>query len=243
MKNILFNSGSVKIKLQLATAITTALFIKKIIVSHCSIKFFNFCVFFSIKIYLAFKKIILTDEEENTENLTYFLKKILKNIFVNTFLIKIVNLNKFLVKNSVLKAYRTFFKYRKTLFRKNLFFFFHFIKLTCLFLINKLNVLRYLNILADIFEPLKKEQHTPFLFFIKGLLEFFLLKYRVFSLIKGAKFIISGRLKGKLRHKKTRYILGQVPCQTINSNIKYNFIHSYTCYGTFGLKLWVNYAN
>ena len=55
--------------------------------------------------------------------------------------------------------------------------------------------------------------------------------------ILGAKFSISGRLKGKPRTNTLKILSGKIPCQTHSAAINYSKLHAFTRYGVFGLKL------
>ena len=59
------------------------------------------------------------------------------------------------------------------------------------------------------------------------------------SVIKGMKFITSGRLQGKARASSKSLIEGCVPVQSFNQNIDFAKIHAYNILGAFGLKLWI----
>ena len=87
-----------------------------------------------------------------------------------------------------------------------------------------------------------KKRHNLFLQFIKIILYFFCQN----SLIKlnGIKIKISGRLNGRLRARnKTIYIKKKIPNLTLNTNIDYSNVTSYTANGTLGIKVWINYKN
>lgn len=54
--------------------------------------------------------------------------------------------------------------------------------------------------------------------------------------IKGLKFSIKGKLKGKPRKKKLQILVGNVPCQQIKHPVDFAKTHVYNRYGAFGLK-------
>ena len=58
-------------------------------------------------------------------------------------------------------------------------------------------------------------------------------------MLKGIKFTISGKLKGKQRSNWSSFTLGRVPIQSLNTQIDFAKAHCYTLTGVFGLKLWV----
>lgn len=56
---------------------------------------------------------------------------------------------------------------------------------------------------------------------------------------KGVKIQLSGRLGGH-EMSRTDYIrLGSIPLATLQANIDYGFVQSYTTYGVIGVKVWV----
>ena len=59
------------------------------------------------------------------------------------------------------------------------------------------------------------------------------------SSIGGLKLLISGRIGGIQRARKESLLIGNVPLQTLNYQIKYNSSSIKTSYGTIGIKLWL----
>jgi len=57
---------------------------------------------------------------------------------------------------------------------------------------------------------------------------------------KGFKIKISGRLNGAEIARTEDYLSGQMPLQTIRTNIDYGFAEAHTTYGVIGVKVWVN---
>jgi ribosomal protein S3 len=57
--------------------------------------------------------------------------------------------------------------------------------------------------------------------------------------IFGVKFILKGKIRGKLRASSQIIEVGLVPTQSIDKNIQFAKITSYTLLGTFGMKLWI----
>jgi ribosomal protein S3 len=55
--------------------------------------------------------------------------------------------------------------------------------------------------------------------------------------IKGIKFVINGKIKGKTRSTSNSISFGKVPTQSVSKNIDYSKIHVFTIYGVFGFKL------
>jgi hypothetical protein len=71
----------------------------------------------------------------------------------------------------------------------------------------------YLFIIGEIFKRLTKKKHTFFLSFIKNLFQFLIFKHKkkcFFNKILGVKFILSGKIRGKLRARSVSIKLGSV---------------------------------
>lgn len=66
------------------------------------------------------------------------------------------------------------------------------------------------------------------------------IKFENLNYIKGIKFNINGKIKGKLRAKSYNILIGSVPKNNKNTKIEYYKMHSYTVYGKFGLKFWIH---
>ncbi len=83
-----------------------------------------------------------------------------------------------------------------------------------------------------------KKKHNLFLKFVKTTLTLF--TSNKFSILKGIKIKISGRLNGRPRARNKIITIGQgVPIITLNSNIDYAESTAYTSNGTLGVKVWV----
>lgn len=102
--------------------------------------------------------------------------------------------------------------------------------------------IRYSSKLFSIFlaEHLKYlKYHKPFLSFVIKLLR--LIIFSKNFVLKGIKFIISGRLNNKPRSSSSVVILGNIPTITKNTEtIDYSESTCYTKNGTFGVKVWCN---
>lgn len=57
--------------------------------------------------------------------------------------------------------------------------------------------------------------------------------------VKGAKVVVKGRLNGAEIARKEWLKDGQVPLQTLRSDIDYAEATAYTTYGTIGVKVWI----
>lgn len=90
------------------------------------------------------------------------------------------------------------------------------------------------NFVAKQFKILKR--HNLFLNFLKRLLTLFL--HSSFSVIKGIKILIKGRLNGKPRANHKLIQIGKISLQTLDSNVNFSYKTSYSIFGTFGIKIW-----
>jgi hypothetical protein len=174
----------------------------------------------------------------------FLLNKLFKNSFktvknsINLVVIK--NLNLYICKKSVKFFYFKIKNFINILFLRRFNLFIDFVKMTSLFTQNQINTDAYIRILGEIFNRLQKNKHSKFIFFIK-----FLFK-EILSIknpnILGVKFIMNGKIRGKEKTSTLKFLLGKIPIQTIESNIKFSKLHVYTLYGVFGFNLWINYS-
>lgn len=189
-----------------------------------------------------------------------FFKLFSKSFNYNLLYLKFNFLNKFIFKKPFRILKKKFQRFEKMLFNRRKSFFIDFIKLILLYESNKINLHSLIEVLADIFRRLTKRLHAKFFNFIKDFFKFFIFKLKKKkkffkfkknltqiplkklvqkNLIKGIKFIIKGKLKGKLRARTRKIRIGSTPISTFNKNVEFSKIDSYTVYGTFGLKLWI----
>lgn len=174
-------------------------------------------------------------------------KKIIKNIInifhkflPNKLLVLKQNLvNKQIDKKLLRNLYLNLKIFKNTMFSRRFNLFIDFLKLTNLFMKKEININTYIYIIGTIFRVLPKKAHGRFFTFVKYL--FTLLIENKETQICGIKFIINGKLRGKLRASSSKILVGRIKTQTINSNIDFAKAHVYTIYGCFGLKIWVNY--
>ncbi len=161
----------------------------------------------------------------------------------NLGVIKIINLNFQMYKfKTLIKVFYKFFKkYAFNLFPRRFNFFIDAIKLTVLFLTNKISIHFYIKILGDIFKILQKRLHVRFLFFLKELFKFLIVYSEKKLNILGIKFRANGKLRGKPRSSTCCILVGQIPNQSISKFIDFSKLHVFTRYGVFGFKLWVYY--
>lgn len=151
---------------------------------------------------------------------------------------KIEILNKFINVQEAKIFFSLFKNFKNNLFSRRFTLFIDFLKLTTLFVNKKINTENYLKVLGIIFTVLPKNKHNKYLMFLRYLFEIIVRNQT--NGIKGIKFIINGKLKGKLRASSARIVIGKISNQTISTNIEYNKLHVYTVYGAFGIKMWTN---
>ena len=132
------------------------------------------------------------------------------------------------------------FKKYKYLFSRRNNLYIDCIRMTSLFCEKNIDVNVFTLYLAYIFSFLVKRSHARYLMFIKNILNILILLPK--SQIKGLKFEIRGKLKGKPRSSKFACSVGQIGLQTISTDTAHSFIPVKTMYGTFGINFWVNYT-
>jgi len=190
-----------------------------------------------------------TNKKENFRNFLLSSKKIqelilepLKLLKINLLILNVKILNKEINKKLFCFYYKNFKRFLKSFFARQFNFFIDFIKLTTLLTSSKLSAKNYLDILGQIFRKLPKNQHNRFLTFLKIIFKTIVLELpKRFdnNRIKGIKFIVSGRLKGKMRASSQSIKIGKIPTQTLNKTVEFSKIHVYTVYGLFGFKFWL----
>lgn len=180
---------------------------------------------------------------KKTKNLAPFFRSL--NSEFKFIILSLKTLNKFINTKNILFFYINFKKFKGLLFGRKLNLFYDFLKITSLFVGRYLNVNSFLYYISQLFCFLIKKKHNSFLFFIKTLFQL-LVNEKKYAL-SGLKFLISGKISGKTRSSSHKILVGSVPLQSLNKNIKMSKSHVYTIYGVFGFKLWVcennNYIN
>lgn len=195
-------------------------------------------VFFKTQKLLKYKKFVRASLRKKNDY------KIINNIFNKLLDNKLLILNLSLINKDIDKKilkslYLKFKNFKNMLFSRRFNLFIDFLKLTTLFIEKKVDIKVYISILGTIFKILPKRAHSKFFFFLKHL--FNILINQKNTTIKGIKFMINGKLKGKLRASSLKILVGKIGTQTISSEIDFSKVHVYTIYGCFGLKIWVNY--
>ena len=172
------------------------------------------------------------------------------NLFfkISSYTISLVYLNMQVLRRNSKYFKRRTYRFRRSLFRRRFSLFLDSVRVFSLILQKKLGAAAFLFILSLILQFLTKKLHARFLVYVRHLI-YGLVKnskdggadYRsVGSLgqLKGIKFKISGKLKGKLRASSYLIQYGFMPNQSIDQLIDYSLIHTYTRYGAFGMRAW-----
>jgi hypothetical protein len=122
--------------------------------------------------------------------------------------------------------------------------FLDFLKLTSSYILKKIDINSYSIVLGKIFRLLPKRHHGRYFSFIKHV--FFVLIVQLkrvdekYNQLLGIKFLINGRLKGKLMASSVLIQKGRIPTQSLEKKIQYASIPIFTSsLGVFGLKIWV----
>jgi hypothetical protein len=190
---------------------------------------------------LLLRKRLNLSDQFNTK-----VKKLNKNNFLlnnnkygNMMKFKITPLN-FKIHKRMTKFFsRRFNQFRGRLFQRGHNLYLDFLRITSLVALKKISVMAYMEILAGIFRYLHKRLHGFFLKFITELLTR-LIRLKI-SRIKGIKFVISGRLKGKNRASSVIISKGRLYLNTSDYDVCYGKIPVHTKYGVYGMNLWVTY--
>lgn len=175
-------------------------------------------------------------------NLQQLFSSSLKNLKISLVIFKFKNLNLFIDRELLKYLYLKIKFVKRTLFARRFFLFMDFLALTSLFVQGLVKTPVFLQLLGDTFRLLPARRHKFFLSFLKKLFQVLIdIDFNHYLLkgtkIKGLKFILSGKIQGKLRGSKAIVQVGPVPIQSIEKNIEYSRIHVYTVFGSFGMKL------
>jgi hypothetical protein len=85
--------------------------------------------------------------------------------------------------------------------------------------------------------------HNSFISFLKNFLLFLLIlvKKRSASRIVGVRVLLSGRFNGHNRARSKQIRVGVIGLQSTKHFVDYYSVPCFTKYGTFGIKVWLNY--
>jgi hypothetical protein len=240
--------------------IKTLLLSKDILLVNKTLNFVNNKSFYTLELFYRTKKLALYKnkkkknlKENNQLKTTFFNNTSFLNLFLNAFnklgsnlfIFNFTVLNNFIDKNVVLQLFRTFRSFFYLLFNRRFNLFVDFLKLTFLLYIDKIPVSTYLFLLSQVFKVLPKKAHNRFLVFLELVFKFLIEKNLAskrniyFSTISGIKFIINGKIRGRMRASSKCISVGSIPIQSLQKNIEFYKTHVYTLYGAFGFQIWL----
>jgi hypothetical protein len=204
--------------------------------------FLNLELFFlTSKISILRKRLGLFKNFRNNRLFYAFIFKQFKVLRINCILLNFTIINVKIKKSNVFFFFNKLKKLGLFLFSRRLSFFLDFIKILSLFSNSQISAHIFLVFLQKIFKNLTKKNHNQFLSFLKFCFTLLIRDGKNSNSIKGIKFIINGKLKGKSRASSMLILVGNVSTQTVASKIDFSKTPVYTVYGVFGLKIWVSY--
>jgi len=225
-------------------------FYKNVIVCNSSLYFENnilyifFNIFYNIVKISFYKNKLFNSYYSFSQKLKNDFIRLFKNSMkffrVNTFLLSFKVLNQEASKNFLGSLFKELRKFITIIFSRRFRLMIDFLKITTLFIQDKISINTFLLFISNIFKFLSKRKHNKFFLFLKHL--FNCIVSNMFSLINpilGIKFFIGGRIRGKDRGSTKLIQLGKISTQSISKNIAFFSCPSYTLYGVFGLKMWV----
>jgi len=233
---------------------------KDVLLTEKTLNFVNNQCFYNLELFYRTKKIVSyknkkkmhlkNDNSPKTvfakqNSLLKLFSNQFKNLQSNLFVFHVKVLNNLVDKNVVLQLFRTFRSFFYVLFNRRFNLFVDFLKFTFLLYIGKIPISAHLLLLGQIFKVLPKKTHNRFLVFLELVFKFLLIKKLsskrniFFSTIKGIKFIMNGKIRGKMRSSSKCISVGTIPIQSLDKNIEFSKTHVYTLYGAFGFQIWL----
>jgi hypothetical protein len=229
---------------------------KNIILSNYTINFIGNILFLDLTVFFKTFKIFYYKKKKfkklkfNNINLYSKLSKIVfknfKFLNINTLNFSINVLNKefiqFKNKNLLSFFYKKCKPFLNVLFQRRFTLFFDFIKHIVLLLNGLISAKIFVQLLSQLFKYLHKKTHTRFFVFF-NLISNLLINIKNYknielkSNIKGLKFLIKGKLQGKMRASNKILQEGKVPTQSFNKHVDIAKQHVCTNYGVYGLTL------
>ena len=226
---------------------------KNIILTDRTLNFVNNEIFLNLSFLFKttklknYKKIYQNNIKisKNRNHITKFFLEEFKIFKNNCILLNLRIINKEINEKIGKIFYNKTKRFIKILLSRRFNLFADFIKATSLFCENKIFIQAYLTLIAQIFRVLRKNTHSRFLLFLRELLHLLTItnngkRLSLSHNIKGAKFLINGKLRGKTRSSSSCVQVGSVPIQSLGKKISFAKIHVYTLYGIFGFRLWIH---
>lgn len=181
--------------------------------------------------------------ERKKNNLSETFGKLFNIYNLNQYQVKALVINRYVRRNIVYFLFARFKRFRFNLFARRLHFFYDFLKITALFLTNRVELKFFIQLWTRLFQNISKRLHNKFVSFAKLAFSSFLkMPYSVTSVCRyrflGAKFILSGRIRAKGRASSKLIKVGTFRPQAISKPTEYVSAHINTLYGIYGIKLW-----
>ena len=190
------------------------------------------------------KKIIKSRVEKKVKLSTFIMQEIkfLQSNFVS---LKMIVLNRKVNELQVAFLNLKLKFFLNALFSRRSALFLDFVRGTSLFIDNQLSTQSYLEFVGLVFKGLQKKSHGRFILFIKELFSLIILdsEFKRFdenASLKGIKFVLNGKLKGKPRASSFFVSIGTVPESSLTKNVVYSKSSVHTLYGVYGLKMWAH---
>ena len=209
--------------------------------------YLNLTLFFKTAKLLNYKRKISKKWKTSNCNTkaTRFLIKEFSLLKSNLISLRLKVINKKINKELVRFFYHKLKRFSGLLFSRRFNFFIDFLKASSLFSEDLLPIQAYLSFFGQIFRVLQKRTHSRFLLFLKIVFDLMVINTKIKrvsekSNVKGLRFVLNGKLKGKPRASSACGQFGCVPISTIAQNIAFAKLHIYTLYGVFGLRAWVH---
>jgi hypothetical protein len=174
-----------------------------------------------------------------------FMKREIRFLQSNVVSFKIVVLNRKVDEMQVTFLTLKLRSFLNALFSRRSTLFLDVIRATSLFVDGRLSTQSYLEFLGLIFKGLQKKSHSKFILFVKELFNLIILdsefkRFDKSAKLKGVKFVLNGKLKGKPRASSLFVSIGSVPESSIIEDIVYSRLSVHTLYGVYGLKMWAH---
>lgn len=242
--------------LKILKAFQRVMKIRNVLVMSNSLDFVGNVTYVSLGVFFKASKIIKyrrklikkrrpKNRAKKEMKLSTFMKRELYFLQSNFVSFKIVVLNRKVDEMQVTFLTLKLAPFRNALFSRRSTLFLDFIRGTSLFIDSQLSTQSYLEFLGLIFKGLQKKSHSKFILFVKELFTLIILdlEFKGFdksAKLKGVKFVLNGKLKGKPRASSLFVSIGSVPESSIAKDVAYSKLSVHTLYGVYGLKMWAH---
>jgi hypothetical protein len=181
---------------------------------------------------------------ENNKDLFFFFNVYNSKFNMHTTKVLFCVLNKFINREIVYVLRNILKSFIKTLFSRRFNFFIDFLKITALFLTDKVSLSFYTSTLVRVFCILPKKLYGYFMKFIDVLFKAIVFNKnfkstKIKTPIIGLKCTFSGKRTRKPRAKIHTRTYGDISIQNFSQKIFFSKISAYTRLGVFGFKIWI----